>query len=294
MSRRGAASTLRRALRRARPDPAVAHRREPVVSFAGLLDGRHLWLAVDPGRTDATGLALRWADGRVTELPSTLEPTPAAGTGPTTLVHGRVALADLTAPMPPAGADPAERGGVARVVLLVPAGAVEPGLPAGVLDQRVRRPSSMPPGLRGDLRRTEDGRLELELWSARGVAHLHRAASTEGALRLAVVTDADADAVVLLDDQEVVATLDPDPGPGPGPDGDGLGCLLDPDVVAACGRSSLLVAVRTPERAVPVHRRADDLDAPDAAVALPAVAAADGRTVGLRWDAHGALVVAVR
>jgi hypothetical protein len=294
VSRRGAATTVGRALRRVRPGgPTEAHRRDPVLRFAGLLDGRHLWLAADPGRTAATRLALRWADGRVTELPSTVERMPTDAPGASTLVHARVALAELGAPAAAAHDGPAgARGVVARVVLARPSGVVAPSAPAGLLDQRVRRPSSMPPGLRGDLHRAEDGCLELELWWAEGLAHLHRVASEDGAARLVVGTDTGADAVVLLDDGEVVATLGA--APRHAADGDHLACLLDPDLVAACGRSRLVVAVRAPGRAVPVHRRADDLDAPDAAVALPAVPTGDGRAVSLGWDAGGVLVVTVR
>lgn len=249
-----------------------------------MLDGRHLWLAVDPAGASGPRISLHWADGRCTDLPSVVEAEPRTTGGSGTVVHCQVPLADLVA-RAPAGLD--DGSCLARVVLRTDAGVTDPDVPAGVLDGRVRRPASMPAGVRGELRPGEGGSLELVLWRAHGLAHLRRAAIEDGSFRLLVATDLVADAVVLLDDDRVVSAVEAGPVP------DGTSCLLDPAVHATASPTArLVVAVRAQGHVTPVRRPSDDLDEPDAAVALPAVTAGDGRVLRLAWDPDGVLVVA--
>lgn len=130
---RRAAQALRRRLGRPRPRPAG----RPAATYARVLDGDHLWLAV-AGVEPTAALALRLDDGTTLPLaPEVAEPLPGGG-------------ASFRCPLPdavlPAGARPGEASG-ATLVVVGPAGAAHPVVDATAPDDG---PTRTPPSRRRD------------------------------------------------------------------------------------------------------------------------------------------------
>jgi len=271
----------------------------PRVAFAGVLDGLHLWLAIDatPG-----SLALREHGGsRVWPLTSDLtEDDP----------RYRSVRADLADPAGAAGAagsgDPGDTGERRYdVVVTAPGGKVHrvwtPPLPApGPMRTPTTGTGQHP--VRWDLARTPDGTLQVT-----------RTPAPPGVILRAIGTDPDGTVTLDLDDApagadlrltdeesgEVLVTL---PIPPASPDGRSRVAVAPDDIPGTVGLSATISVGD-----LPVRRRANDLSQPDAAVLLPQHQSDDdsagsaervaerrhaaGTTVVFRWRADGVLRV---
>jgi hypothetical protein len=252
------------------PPPPDAQGSRPRAAFAGVLDGRHLWLAVEA--TPGT-LSLRELEdgqpGQVIALASDLvEDDP----------HFRSVRADL-ADLPEATESRYE------VVMASPSGKVErvwtPALPPP-------EPLTTPPadGVQWQVGRSPDGTLELA-----------RKPAEPGAVVVGI--EADLDDVVTLH----IAGAGPDAELRLVDDQDGAVLLTRPLTYADGVATATLKPDDVPDRVglsasvhagdLPVRRRANELTRPDTAVLLPQHQSDDGQSVALvyRWLPDGVLRV---
>ena len=252
------------------PPPPDAQGSRPRAVFAGVLDGRHLWLAVEA--TPGT-LSLRELDdgqtGQVIALASDLvEDDP----------HFRSVRADL-ADLPDATESRYE------VVMASPGGRVErvwtPALPQ-------QEPLTTPPagGVQWQVGRSPGGTLELARKPAEpGAVLVGIEADLDDVVTLHMA-GADADAELrLVDDQDGAVLLT---RPLTHADGVATATLRPDDVPDRVGLSTSVHAGD-----LPVRRRANELARPDTAVLLPQHQSDDGQSVALvyRWLPDGVLRV---
>lgn len=240
----------------------AAPRRHPVSTFAGILDGHTLWLAVDarPG-----ALALReTSSGDVVALPSDrLDDQPA-------YTAVRVDLDHL----------PAEVGSTYDVVMVPSGGGSTTGVWTPPLDDA--RPTTAPDGhTRFGLDRDEDGMLRVTRAPAEPAAELHHLAVVVDAVRL-TVTGAPGATLALLDDDDcVTASCDGDL------DGDRLTVTLTADRLTAGAGRTARVVVGTAGSWLPVRRRASTVSDLVRGVPLPELPG-----LRLQWSPAALLLVA--
>ncbi len=251
-----------------RPDDP-GHR--PRAAFAGVLDGRHLWLAIDatPG-----SLALReGATDRTVPLVSDLsEDDP----------RYRSVRADLAAL-------PGEGEARYDVVVTAPGGKVH----------RVWTPPLAPPGVmrtptvgtvRWEVARTTDGTLQVARTAAQAGVELREVeAAPDGAVTLHLRPGPQGADLA----ETPLRVVDEDSGDlllerALTPDRDGFSVRVDPaDIPDGVGLSAGVLVGE-----LPVRRRADGLARPDAAVLLPQHQTEDGESIVVyRWRADGTLRV---
>lgn len=240
----------------------------PRATYAGILDGRHLWLAVDA--TPGT-LALRpVGTERVVPLISDLaEDDP----------RYRSVRSDLSQ----------VGGGSGRfdVVITAPGGKVHRvWTPPLVRGEPVRVPAA--DGVQWDLARAEDGTLQLVRADVPESAYLTSIdIDTDDVATLRIAGSPDGAELRLVDDDsgEVLLTRPLEPA-----DGAAVATVDHRDVPEGVGLSA---SVHAGDR--PVRRPADDLARPDQAVLLPQVQNEDGDgplfTLVFRWLPDGVLRV---
>lgn len=256
----------------------------PFAEFAGVLDGRHLWLAVADAGPDDT-LGLRLPDGSVTALEVSHEP--AAPSAPAVLA-ARVDLHDLVQQAP--WRDRVTADELRLVPVLVGSrGAVEAvWTPAGSLAGRERRPDSVAPGLRPRLVRAEDGTLALLL-----------AVTTRGARAVALAERPGAVTVHVESPDHVISARVLGAGEPPGtvarldvaPHQTGVLVTVPRDVELPPGELCPLV-LETADGHRPVHRVEDDVRDARPAVRMPGVVSAGGTSLlRLAWDREGRLAL---
>lgn len=257
----------------------------PFAEFAGVLDGRHLWLAVADPAPDAA-LGLRLPDGRVEPLAGTREP---AGPSAPPVLAARVDLAALVAAADWADRLPAQ-GHLALVpVLVTPGHDPEPlWTPPRSLAGRERRTGSLAPGLRPRLRRADDGTLVLELATASRAVRAVAFEAPEGGVDVRVEVAATVTGARVLRGDDGGAALG-DLGVVPVPEG--VVVRVSPDVPLPAG-TPCPVVLDTADGPVRVARTEDDVWEAEQATRLPGVVSADG-TWQLRcgWDDTGRLVL---
>jgi hypothetical protein len=256
------------------PPPPDAQGSRPRAVFAGVLDGRHLWLAVEA--TPGT-LSLRELDdgqaGQVIALASDLvEDDP----------HFRSVRADL-ADLP----GPVESR--FEVVMASPGDRVErvwtPALPAP-------EPLTIPPadGVQWRVGRSADGTLELARTPAEpGAVLVGIEADLEDTVTLHIAGAGPDAELRLVDDQDGAVLLTrPLSRPLTDTDGVATATLRPDDVPDRIGLSGSVYAGD-----LPVRRRANELARPDTAVLLPQHQSDDGQSVALvyRWLPDGVLRV---
>lgn len=257
----------------------------PFAEFAGVLDGRHLWLAVADAGADAA-LGLRLPDGTVEPLAA--EHEPAAPSAPPVLA-ARVDLVDLVGSADWAGRLPAEDHLAAVPVLLAPGRDPEPiWTPPGSLAGRERRQQSLPPGLQPRLRRTDDGTLALLLrltgLSVRAVGFAQAADGIE--VRVEVAEPATA-ARVLREGDDGAALSDLVVTPV-----EHGAVVRVPPHVALPAELACPVVVDTAGGTHRVCRPEDDVGDAGPATRMPGVVSADGASqVRFGWDRAGHLVL---
>lgn len=243
-----------------------------MVAYAGILDGRSLWLALEPL---PGAIALRDAAGVVHTLPSDLpEHDPSY----------RSVRVDLLAL-------PGEEEQAYDVVVVPPDGRAPrtvwtPPLP--------RTPMRVPiaPGRAWqlDLARTEEGMLRVRrVRAARGVDVVAIALAEDGIrLSLAPVDDVPLE-LVALEDDAVVATFPVER------DGDTLTTLITADGLPEGHDQLVRWGLGSADRWVPLRRMVNDLAKPNAAVLLPVltVPGSDEHRLRLRYAPDGTLAARV-
>jgi len=232
----------------------------PVAAFAGILDGRRLWLAID----DAPGfLALRaTGSGDVVAPANEVPPEDQPGY--------RAARFDLSALT--------DEGETTYDVVLVRG--------------RHRRPQPVHagpvepprPGAGWRVGRTDDGVLQVRRETPPEAAELRAVEVTDAGVRL-TVTGTGTTLALLGDDEQPVLTVPTTTGD------DSVSAVLDagslPEVAADLGTQ---VVVGEPGAWRPVRRRANDLADPGRGAPLPAVADDDERErLRLRWSPRALL-----
>lgn len=267
--------------------------RGPTAVYARVLDGDHLWLAVEGVAAD-TGFALEVAGG---------PPVPLAPEETGVLGGGRAGIelrADLLElPLPPVAPGEAWSG---RLLAVTGLRSAPVALPAPAEEDATTTPRSSRGWWQHAVRRGPDGELVLE-----------RAGHPPWAEVLAVEAD----------DERLRAVLSPPPGRGEARDGlapalvdgewrelcrlearaggDAAGRLevrVPPDVPVPAGTGARLVLVAGDDpagsaAAVLVRRRRHELTMPDASVSLPGIvdAAAEKPLLRWRWFPDGTLAV---
>jgi hypothetical protein len=263
------------------------HARGPVAAYAGILDGRHLWLAVEP--TDDT-LALRdTAGGDLIEL----EARPEELLGG---VSHKGVRSDLTALVGAAepGGDDATYDVVVKGTRLLPAKPLwSPALP----DDGVARTPPTPEGRTlFSLERTDDGHLRVRRTALAATAELD-AVDVRGDrvhLRIRPPDDLEPGCHLLLLDQDdqLLETV-------PATTHEGLvETLVGVDDLPADFFGMLRPAVGTEQSWVRIRRRSNDLADPNHAVLLPELFATDAHgglsdhpRARFRWNPDGLLAV---
>lgn len=251
--------------------PPTPPRGAPVSAYAAVLDGRHLWLAVDarPGR-----LALRAADGNVLPLVDDADHRPDDANGYLDV------RADLVALLPWDEATPE----TAYDVVVVP----ERGEPVAVWTAPLAPldPARVPPGPDGRqlaCRRGEDGTLRIAQRAADPGVGLARIDLTDDGIVLHL-PDATGELILLADlDDAPVLRL---------PVVDGR-ATLGVDDLPAREEVQTRAVVGSADAWLPVRRIRNDLANPGHAALLPALAdPVDGHPlVRLRWRPGGILAV---
>jgi hypothetical protein len=248
----------------------------PRAAFAGVLDGRHLWLAVDatPGslavRDTATGAILPLASDLAEDDP-----------------RYRSVRSDLTA----LAGDPADEPCRFEVVITAPGGKVHRvWTPPPARNEPVRTP---PAGeTQWQVARSADGTLELVREpAAAGAALVGIDAPDDETVTLRIAGAPDGADLRLIDDEsgEVLLSRPLEPGE-PGEPGVAVASIAHTEVPEGVGLSA---AVHVGD--LPVRRRASDLARPDNAVMLPQVQneSTEGPLFSLvyRWLPDGVLRV---
>lgn len=266
----------------------------PAATYARVLDGDHLWLALTGVDTSAA-LALRLADGTTLALaPEVAEPLPGGG------ASLRCALPEALLPH---GARPGDTGRAALLVVASGDGA-QPVADATAPGDADGGPTRTPPSRRGDrqhaVARDADGTL---LLTTTRLAPRAEAVGFGGP-----VPDADAlvvDVALPPDCPPVVgAALAPLPGGAPVPatwqPDASTGGRVRVGLAAAVPAPGARLLLRTahdagaePRADLAVHRAHDGLRDPSTAVALPHPLVDDGGAVRWDFDTEGALVVRV-
>jgi hypothetical protein len=246
------------------PPPPTPPRGAPVAAFAGVLDGRSLWLAIEarPG-----SLALRDAasDDVVSLSGDLVEDQP-------DYRSTRVDLAGL----PAAGLPSAGRGEVAYDVVLVPSGGRSPKpvwtppLPPAV--------APVVDGARWELRRGDEGCLRLVRTAVPPAAELTAIGTVDDGIR---ATTAPGGELALVGDSGGQVASFPD------------GLITAGALVGVAAQSSMVTA-----GGLPVRRRDNDLTDPGRAVPLPELYAVepgleDRVRLRLRWSGDGLLTARI-
>ncbi len=239
----------------------------PRSAFAGVLDGRHLWLAVDA--TPGTLAISEAGSGRVLPLTSDLaEDDP----------RYRSVRADL-------GTVPGAGGGRYEVVITAPGGKVHRvWTPPLARNEPIRTPAA--DGVHWQVARAEDGTLLLVREPApEGAVLLGIEAAVDDTVTLRIGGAPPGAELRLVDDEsgEVLLTR-----PFTVSDGVAVATLRPAEVPEGEGLSTSVLAGD-----LPVRRRADELVRPDTAVLLPQHQAEDGQSVAVvyRWLPDGILRV---
>ena len=252
------------------PPPPDAQGSRPRAVFAGVLDGRHLWLAIEatPGTLSLRELG-DGPPGQVVALASDLvEDDP----------HFRSVRADLAGLPGPVDAR-------FEVVMASPGGLLErvwtPPLPP-------QEPLTAPPadGVQWQVGRSPDGTLELARRAAEaGAVLVGIEADVEDVVTLHIAGAGPDAELRLVDDEDGAVLLT---RPLTFADGVATATLRPDDVPDGVGLSTSVHAGD-----LPVRRRANELARPDTAVLLPQHQSDDGQSVALvyRWLPDGVLRV---